>query len=87
MRKILIRVVGGKCQEGYHKVGDTFEIDYEDPLTPQGMCFGAFGSVYPYVMVLSCDGVFPWEKNDKTKTRVHCADPDGIILEVEKSVT
>jgi uncharacterized repeat protein (TIGR04076 family) len=52
MRKILVRVVDGKCQGGHHKIGDTFEIDYEDPLTPQGMCFGAFGSVFPYVLVL-----------------------------------
>jgi len=86
MRKILIRVVGGRCQDGYHKIGDTFEIDYDDPMTPQGMCLGAFGSIFPYIMVRSCDGEFSGEET-KTKTRVHCPNPKGIVLEIEKNVT
>jgi len=86
MSKILIRVVRGKCQGGYHKIGEIFEIDYDDPMTPQGMCLGAFGSIFPYIMVLSCDGEFSWEKT-KTKTRIHCPDPEGIILEIEKNKT
>jgi len=81
--KILVRVVGGKCQGGYHKIEDMFEIDYDDPLTPQGMCLDAFASILPYVMVLSCDGEFSWEET-KTKIRVHCPDPKGIVLEIEK---
>jgi len=86
MRKILVRVVGGKCPWGNHKIGDTFEIDYDDPMTPQGICLGAFGSILPSIMVLSCDGVFSWEET-KTKTRIHCPDPKGIVLEIEKSET
>lgn len=86
MTKILVKVVGGKCQGGYHKRGDTFEIDYNDPLTPQGICLGAFGSIFPYILVLSCDGEFSWEET-KTKTRIHCPDPKGIILEIEKRKT
>lgn len=84
MSKILVKVVEGKCQGGYHKLGEIFEIDYEDALTPQGMCLGAFGSVFPYIMVLLGDGEFRWEKT-KNKTRIHCADPKGIILEIEKT--
>jgi uncharacterized repeat protein (TIGR04076 family) len=83
MSKVLVRVVGGKCQGGYHKKGDTFEIDYENPMTPGGMCFGAFLSVFPYIIILLGDGGFRWEK-DKNKARIHCGDPKGIILEIEK---
>lgn len=86
MSKILVRVIRGKCQDGYHKIGDTFEIDYDDPMTPQGICLGAFGSILPNIMVLSCDGVFSWEET-KTKTRIHCPNPKGIVLEIEKSET
>lgn len=58
MSKILVRVIRGKCQDGYHKIGDTFEIDYDDPMTPQGICLGAFGSILTDIIVLSRDGVF-----------------------------
>ncbi len=85
MSKILIRVVGGKCQGGYHKIGDIFEIDYDDALTPPGICIGAFASIIPYLMVLSCDGEFTWEEDTKTKTKIHCPDPEGIVLEIERS--
>jgi len=84
MSKVLVRVVGGKCQGGYHKIGDIFEIDYDDALTPQGMCLGAFGSVFPYIMILLGDGEFRWEET-KNKTRISCADPKGIILEIERT--
>lgn len=80
MAKIVVTVVGGKCQGGHHKVGDRFEIE---SVTPQGICLGAWGSVFPCVMVLDCNGEFPWE-DVKTKARIHCPDPKGIILEVEK---
>jgi len=86
MSKILVRVVGGKCQGGYHKIGDAFEIDYDDAMTPQGICLGAFGSIFPYIMILLCDGEFRWEET-KTKTRISCPDPKGIVLEIEKSKT
>ena len=84
MSKITVKVVEGECQGGYHKIGDTWEIDYDDALTPQGMCLGAFGAVFPYVMILLGDGEFHWEET-KTKTRISCADPKGIVLEISKS--
>ena len=86
MGKILVRVVGGKCQGGRHKKGDAFEIDYDDPVTPEGMCLGAFGSIFPYIMILLGDGEFRWEET-KTKTRLQCPDPEGIVLEIEKIET
>lgn len=80
-----MKVVKGKCQGGYHKIGDLWEIDYDDAMTPEGMCFGAFGAVFPYIMILLGDGVFRWEDTEiKTRTRISCADPKGIVLEVKK---
>ena len=86
MGKILVRVVRGKCQGGYHKIGDTFEIDFDDPLTPQGLCLYAFGSIFPYIMILLNGGEFRWEKA-KTRTTIQCPDPRGITLEIEKMET
>ena len=37
MSKISVRVVEGKRQGEYRKIGDTFEIDYDDPVTPPGI--------------------------------------------------
>ena len=80
MDKIVVTVVGGRCQGGHHEIGDRFEIE---SVTPQGMCLGAWGSIFPYVVVLGCDRAFPWE-DIKTKAKIHCPDPKGIILQVEK---
>jgi len=52
-------------------------------MTPQGMCLGAWGAVFPYVMVLDMKGEFSWE-DVPTKIKIHCPDPEGIILEVER---
>jgi len=83
MSRILVEVVGGKCQGGRHKIGDKFEVDYDDPATPAGICLGAFGSIFPYIMVLLGDGQFRWEET-KTMTKLQCPDPRGIVLEIEK---
>jgi uncharacterized repeat protein (TIGR04076 family) len=80
MSKASITVVGGKCQGGHHKIGDRWEVD---SVTPEGMCLGAWESVSSCIMVLNCGGGFSWEKIP-TKTKIHCPDPEGIILEVEK---
>lgn len=74
MSKILVRVVGGKCQGGRHKIGDIFEIDYDDPVTPQGICIYAFGSIFPYITILLSNGGFQWEET-KTKTTIQCQTP------------
>ena len=83
MSKISVKVIEGKCQGGHHKIGDVFKIDCDAELTPGGMCFGAFGSAFPYIMILLCNGIFSWEEIT-SKTRVHCPDSKGIILEIEK---
>ena len=51
--------------------------------TPGGMCLGAWGAVFPYVMTLDLDGGFSWE-TDPSKIKIHCADPIGITLLVER---
>ena len=74
----VVTVVGGKCQGEHHRIGDGWEIE---SVTPHGMCLGAWGAVFPYVMVLDMKGEFSWE-DDPTKIRIHCPDPEGVILEV-----
>ncbi|MCW4049350.1 MAG: TIGR04076 family protein [Candidatus Bathyarchaeota archaeon] len=80
---IVVTVKGGKCMGGHHKVGDRWEIE---SVTPEGMCLGAWGAVFPYVMVLSMKGEFSWEKVP-SKIPIHCPDPEGITLEVERIET
>jgi len=75
-----VTVVDGKCQGGHHHVGDDWEIE---SLTPEGMCLGAWGSIYPCVMALDLGGEFSWEEVP-TKIMIHCPDPIGITLEIEK---
>jgi uncharacterized repeat protein (TIGR04076 family) len=70
MSKIVVTVVGGECQGSYHRIGDRWEIE---SLTPQGMCLGAWGSILPYVLRAS-----------PKKEKIHCPDPKGIILEIER---
>jgi len=79
MVKIRVTVISGKCQGEHHQIGDRFEVG---STTPGGMCLGAWGAVFPYVVVLRCNGEFPWGETKK-KTRIHCPDPDVIILKVE----
>ena len=76
----VVTVVGGVCQGGHHRVGDNWEIE---SLTPGGMCLGAWGAVFPYVMALDMGGEFSWEEVP-TKLRISCPDPEGITLEVER---
>lgn len=43
---------------------------------------GGVGAVFPCVMVLELGGEFSWEEVP-TKIKIQCADPKGIVLEVE----
>jgi uncharacterized repeat protein (TIGR04076 family) len=54
-----------------------------ESVTPEGMCLGAWGAVYPYVMALDLDREFSW-KPEPSKIKIHCADPIGITLLVER---
>ena len=78
---IKVSVVKGKCQGDFHKIGDSWTIE---SMTPLGMCLGAWGAVYPYVMALDLDGEFSWEEVP-SKIKIHCPDPIGITLEVERT--
>ena len=77
---VKVTVIGGKCQGDHHKAGDSWTIE---SVTPEGMCLGAWGSVYACVMALNMDGGFSWE-DDPLKIKIHCPDPIGITLLVEK---
>ena len=83
MLTVKVTVVEGKCQGGHHKIGDSWIID---SVTPEGMCLGAWGAVFPYVMTLDLNGGFSWE-TDPSKIKIHCADPIGITLLVERIKT
>jgi len=77
---VKVTVVEGECQGGYHKNGDSWTIE---SVTPEGMCLGAWGSVYPCVMALDLEGRLSWEE-DPSKIRIHCPDPIDITLLVER---
>jgi uncharacterized repeat protein (TIGR04076 family) len=74
----VVTMAGGKCQGGLHRIGDRWEIE---SVTPHGMCLGAWRAVFPYVMVLDMKGEFSWEEIP-TRIKIHCPDPEGIVLEV-----
>jgi uncharacterized repeat protein (TIGR04076 family) len=59
-----------------HKVGEEWVIGGK---TPQGICIGAFDSLYPYVLVLRFGGTFPWE-TDPDVTAVVCPDPENPVV-------
>jgi len=80
MAKVIVKAIEGECQGGFHKIGDEFEFTRT---SPGGLCLGALGTILPYVRVLLCGGEFRWAPQ-KTKTRIHCPDPKGIVLEIEK---
>ena len=77
---VLITIKKGKCQGKFHSIGDTFIVENT---TPGGMCLGAWNSVAPYVTALLYGGSFPWEDAD-ISTTIHCPDPKGITLELER---
>ena len=77
---ICITVKAGKCQGDIHKTGQAFIVENT---TPEGVCLGAWNAIVPYLTTLSCDGNFPWEKEDGV-AMIHCPDPKGIILELRR---
>jgi uncharacterized repeat protein (TIGR04076 family) len=79
MREVVATVKSGRCNGGFHRVGDRFVIG---DLTPAKMCTWAFGALFPSVLVLQCGGEFFWEKKDKRITRVSCPGPKGLVFEV-----
>ena len=79
MKKVVATVKSGKCNQGFHKIGDSFLIDQ---LTPEGMCTSAFNAIFPLVFTLQCGGKFFWEDNPHV-TRACCPDDTGLVLEIK----
>jgi uncharacterized repeat protein (TIGR04076 family) len=78
---VVITIKRGKCQGGFHNIGDTFTVE---STTPSGMCLGAWNAVAPYVCTLLFGGNFPWEQ-EKGVATIHCPDPKGITLELKRT--
>jgi len=64
---VFVRVVSKKGTCGQkHKAGDEWVIKRK---TPEGICLGAFSSIYPSVRVLMYGGALPWERDPDVITR------------------
>ena len=79
MNKINLEIVNilekGECPRG-HKVGDKFEY----PEEVGKICQSAYNSIYPYIVTLLYDGVFPWGKENPDQTTVCCPDPSNPVV-------
>jgi len=82
---IVVTVVGGKCQGEHHRIGDRWEIE---SVTPHGMCLGAWGAVFPYVMVLDLKGEFSWEDDpDQGRLEQFLNSLEGEVVTIIPNVT
>ena len=79
MKKVVATVKSGRCNQRFHKVGDSFVIDQ---LTPKGMCTSAFDAIFPLVFTLQCGGDFFWE-DDPHVTYASCPDDSGVVFEIK----
>lgn len=79
MKKVNVKVVSGKCNQRFHKVGDTFTFA---GLTPKGMCTFAFSAIYPLVFAQQCGGKMFWE-DDPNVTYASCPDDTGLVFEIK----
>ena len=79
MKDVSIKVVSGKCNQGFHNIGDTYTVGN---VTPAGICTSAFASIFPLILTLQCGGEFFWEKN-KRVTCASCPDDTGVIFEIK----
>jgi uncharacterized repeat protein (TIGR04076 family) len=78
MKKVNVKVVSGKCNQGFHKIGDSFAITQR---TPEGMCTSAFSAIFPLVFALQCGGRMFWE-DDPYVTYASCPDDTGLVFEI-----
>ena len=60
---------GAQCD--CHKVGDTYEFDFER--CPANFCASAFHSLWPQLRVIELGGHHPWDSEEGV-TRVCCPD-------------
>ncbi|MBN2379183.1 TIGR04076 family protein [candidate division WOR-3 bacterium] len=78
MKKVISKVVGGRCNQGFHEVGDEYVVG---DLTPEGICTSAFASIFPLILALQTGGKFLWEKDNQV-TRAAYPDDDWTIFEI-----
>lgn len=73
--KVLIKLIGNinPCHNG-HKVGDEWLWEGK---SPDNLCFAAYNSLYPFALVLSTGGKFPWQ-DDPNLLTVSCPDPEVV---------
>jgi uncharacterized repeat protein (TIGR04076 family) len=79
MKKVVATVKSGTCNQGFHRVGDSFVIG---ELTPSGMCTSAFDAIFPLILVLQSGGKYFWEK-DPQVTYASCPDDTGLVFEIK----
>jgi uncharacterized repeat protein (TIGR04076 family) len=79
MKKVRITVTEGKCNQGFHKVGDSWVVG---ELTPKGICTSAFNALFPQILTLACGGEFFWEKNARVGY-ASCPDDTGLTFEIK----
>ncbi len=80
---VLVKVISQNkdtCPHG-HKVGDEWILG---ETTPQGLCMGAFTSLFPHAWALMFGGLPPGETGPDTATYA-CPDPDvRIVFELRR---
>jgi len=79
MKNVHVKVVSGKCNQGFHKVGDSFVISQR---TPEGICTSAFNAIFPLVFALQCGGKLFWEESPYL-TYASCPDDTGLVFEIK----
>ena len=79
MKKVRITVTEGKCNQGFHRVGDSWVVD---ELTPEGICTSAFNALFPQILTLACGGEFFWEENPRVGYAC-CPDDTGLTFEIK----
>ena len=80
---VSVKVVSqkGHCAVG-HKVGDEWIV--KGYRTPEGICMGAFGSIFPVVGVMAFNGRYPWSKDPNSEV-IACADAQNpVVFEVRR---
>jgi uncharacterized repeat protein (TIGR04076 family) len=80
---VSVKVVSqkGYCAMG-HNTGDEWII--KEYRTPEGICMGAFGTIFPVVGVMAFDGRYPWSK-DSDCERAACPDAENpVVFEVRR---
>lgn len=73
--EIVIKLVSNKspCHYGL-KAGQEWVYSYEPP---QGMCYFAFNSIFPFLTVLANGGRFAWQTDPDVITAC-CPDPEVV---------